>query len=113
MCCAVKWKFQTYGVNTNIMAIPIYRVLLYIVIYTTTTTVTLLSQSTGWTALMFAVNEGHEDIAQRLVSAGADVHIKDKVCGIMECVMENHVYSILAIRNEVDMENKHRGKYML
>ena len=35
---------------------------------------------------MFAVNEGHKVIVQRLVSAGADVHIKDKVCGVMECV---------------------------
>ena len=43
------------------------------------------SQSTGWTALMFAVNEGHDGIVQRLVSAGADVYIKDKVCGVMEC----------------------------
>jgi ankyrin repeat protein len=34
--------------------------------------------STGWTALMFAVNKGHKDIVQRLVSAGADVHIRDK-----------------------------------
>ena len=32
---------------------------------------------------MFAINEGHKDIVQRLVSAGADVHIKDKVCGVM------------------------------
>ena len=49
-------------------------------------TVSPSSQSTGWTALMFAVNEGHKDIVQRLVSAGADVHIKDKVCGVIECV---------------------------
>ena len=35
---------------------------------------------------MFAVNEGHKDIVQRLVSAGADVHIIDKVCGDMESV---------------------------
>ena len=28
---------------------------------------------------MFAVNEGHKDIVQRMVSAGADVLIKDKV----------------------------------
>ena len=34
---------------------------------------------------MFAVNEGHEDIVQRLVSAGADVYIKDKVCNVMKC----------------------------
>ena len=34
---------------------------------------------------MFAVNEGHKVIVQRLVSAGADVHTKDKVCGVMEC----------------------------
>ena len=50
-----------------------------------TVTVTLSSQSTGWTALMFAVNRGHKVIVQRLVSAGADVDIKDKVCGVMEC----------------------------
>ena len=53
--------------------------------YAITMTVTLSSQSTGWTTLMFAVNEGHKDIVQRLVSTGADVHIKDKVCGVMEC----------------------------
>ena len=35
---------------------------------------------------MFAVTEGHRVIVQRLVSAGADVHIKNKVCGVMECV---------------------------
>ena len=35
---------------------------------------------------MFAVNEHRKDIVQRLVSAGADVLIKDKVCGDMECV---------------------------
>ena len=49
---------------------------------------------------MFAVNEGHKVIVQRLVSAGADVLIKDKVCGVMECgkyCMDNHVHSILAI----------------
>ena len=43
-------------------------------------------QGTGWTALTFAVDEGHKDIVQRLVSAGADVHIRDKVCGDMESV---------------------------
>ena len=37
---------------------------------------------------MFAVNEGHKDIVQRLVSAGADVHIRDKVCGDMESVCQ-------------------------
>ena len=47
---------------------------------------------------MFAVNEGHKVIVQRLVSAGADVHIKDKVCGVMECgKVLHHVHSILAI----------------
>ena len=51
-----------------------------------TNAVTLSSQSTGWTALMFAVNEGHEVIVKRLVSAGADVLIKDKVCSVVECV---------------------------
>ena len=49
-------------------------------------TVTLSSQSNGWTALMFAINEGHKDIVQRLVSAGADVLIKDKVCVVIESV---------------------------
>ena len=54
---------------------------------------------------MFAVNEGHKDLVQRLVSAGADVHIRDKVCGDMESVCqmldvassewvrENHLYN--------------------
>ena len=37
---------------------------------------------------MFAVDEGHKDIVQRLVSAGADVHIRDKVCGDMESVCQ-------------------------
>ena len=58
---------------------------MYTVMYTIIT-VTLSSQSTDWTALMFAVNGGHKDIIQRLVSAGADVHIRDKVCGDMESV---------------------------
>ena len=35
---------------------------------------------------MLAINEGHKDIVQRLVSSGADVHVKDKVCDVMECV---------------------------
>ena len=35
---------------------------------------------------MFAVDEGYRDIVQRLVSAGADVHIGDKVHGDMESV---------------------------
>ena len=34
---------------------------------------------------MFAVNESHKAIVQRLVSAGADVLVKDKVCGVMGC----------------------------
>ena len=37
---------------------------------------------------MFAVNEGHKDIVQRLVSVGAHVHIRDKVCGDMESVCQ-------------------------
>ena len=37
---------------------------------------------------MFAVDKGHKDIVQRLVSAGADVHIRDKVCGDMESVCQ-------------------------
>ena len=51
-----------------------------------TVMVTLSSQSTGWTALMFAVNKGHKVIVQSLMSAGADVHIKDKVCGVPQVV---------------------------
>ena len=42
---------------------------------------------------MFAVNEGRKGIVQRLVSAGADVHIRDKVCGDMESVCQMlHVF---------------------
>ena len=42
---------------------------------------------------MFVVNEGHKDIVQTLVSAGADVHIRDKVCGDMESVCQMlHVF---------------------
>ena len=37
---------------------------------------------------MFAVKEGHKDIVQTLVSAGADIHIRDKVCGDMESVCQ-------------------------
>ena len=37
---------------------------------------------------MFAVYEGHKNIVQRLVSAGADVHIRDKVCGVIESVCQ-------------------------
>ena len=40
---------------------------------------------------MFAVDEGHKNIVQRLVSAGADVHIRDKVCGDMESVCQKLV----------------------
>ena len=48
---------------------------------------------------MFAVNEGHKDIVQRLVSAGADVHIRDKVCSDMESVCQMlHVASSKWIR---------------
>ena len=45
---------------------------------------------------MFAVDDGHKDIVQRLVSAGADVHIRDKVCGDMESVCQMlHVFHIV------------------
>ena len=48
---------------------------------------------------MFAVDEGHKDIVQRLVSAGADVHIRDKVCGDMESVCQMlHVASSKWVR---------------
>ena len=47
---------------------------------------------------MFAVNEGHKDIVQRLVSAGADVHIRDKVCSDMESVCQMlHVFHITTV----------------
>ena len=58
---------------------------------------------------MFAVNEGYADIVQELVSAGADVHIKDKVCGVLDYdkyCMENHVHSMLAI-NRHKKESRH------
>ena len=77
-------------------------------------TVTLSSQSTGWTALMFAVNEGHKDMVRRLMSAGADVLIKDKVCCVMDCVkygMKKHVHSVLVI-NRHKIESRH-GKQTL
>ena len=47
---------------------------------------------------MFAVNGCHKDIVQRLVSAGADVHIRDKVCGNMESVCQMlHVFHITTV----------------
>ena len=47
---------------------------------------------------MFAVNGGHKDIVQRLVSAGADVHIRDKVCGDMESMCQMlHVFHITTV----------------
>ena len=58
---------------------------------------------------MFAVDECHKDIVQRLVSAGADVHIRDKVCGDMVSVCQmlhvasskwvwgNHVYNSIHV----------------
>ena len=67
-----------YNINCTLMQLPHTQLLI----------VTLSSQSTGWTALMFAVNGDHKDIVQRLVSAGADVHIRDKVCGDMESVCQ-------------------------
>ena len=46
---------------------------------------------------MFAVNEGQKDIVQRLVSAGADIHIRDKVCGDMESVCQMlHVFHVIS-----------------
>ena len=48
---------------------------------------------------MFAVDGGHKDIVQRLVSAGADVHIRDKVCGDMQSVCQMlHVASSKWVR---------------
>ena len=48
---------------------------------------------------MFAVDEGHKDIVQRLVFAGADVHIRNKVCGDMESVWQMlHVASSKWVR---------------
>ena len=36
-------------------------------------------QNAGWTALFFAVKEKKVEIAEKLLMAGADVHIKDAV----------------------------------
>ena len=50
---------------------------------------------------MFAVDEDHKDIVQRLVCAGADVHIRDKVCGDMESVCQMlHVASSKCLREK-------------
>ena len=73
-------RYQYQNMHSNLMQLHVPH------IYTITDT--LSSQSTGWTALMFAVNECHKDIVQRLVSAGADVHIRDKVCGDMDSVCQ-------------------------
>ena len=37
------------------------------------------SQSSGWTALFFAVKEGYLEIVRKLIAAGTDVLIRDKV----------------------------------
>ena len=91
MSCTHVQSHGLYNMNCNLMQlhVPHTQLLSY----------TLSSQSTGWTALMFAVNEGHKDIVQRLVSAGADVHIRDKVCGDMESVCQMlHVASSKWVR---------------
>ena len=47
---------------------------------------------------MFAIDEGHKDIVQRLVSAGADILIKDKVCVVIESVCQMlHVFHIATV----------------
>lgn len=38
-----------------------------------------LPQSTSWTALFFAAKEGHLEIVKKMIKAGADVLLKDKV----------------------------------
>ena len=42
--------------------------------------IALPSQSTGWSALFFAVNERDVATTKRLLAAGANVFLKDKVC---------------------------------
>ena len=38
-----------------------------------------LLQTAGWTALFFAVKEGYMEIAEKLIAAGANIHITDRV----------------------------------
>ena len=54
-------------------------------------------QSTGWTALFFAIQEGHLKIAEKLMSAGADVHIRDKVCTL-------YIHSLCTLHIDVARE---------
>ena len=46
-------------------------------------------QSTGWTALMFATKNGHLNVVLALISAKADILVKNKVCNY-------HLYRSLA-----------------
>ena len=36
-------------------------------------------QSAGWSALFYAVKEGHLTITKKLIEAGADIFLKDNV----------------------------------
>jgi len=36
-------------------------------------------QTTGWSALFFAAKEGHLELTKRLIQAGANTMLKDKV----------------------------------
>ena len=54
---------------------------------------------------MFAINEGHRDIVQRLVSAGADVFSKDKVCVVRVSVLKCCRYSTAHEELQRDLVN--------
>ena len=44
----------------------------------------------GWTALHWAVSNDHYDCAQLLIQAGADVHIKVRVCTLYVHTVYHH-----------------------
>ena len=45
-------------------------------------------QSTGWSALFFAAKEGHKEIAEKLITAHADVLLTDRVSITLPAVLQ-------------------------